>query len=59
MRLTKRNLQKLTHNDRNEVEAFQELLRDLNSKLSVDELWSKWGEDYLGPRPIKEEKGEE
>lgn len=53
MRLTKHNLQKLTPDDRNEVEAFQELLRDMDARMPIDALWEKWGEAYLGPKPVR------
>lgn len=48
--LTKRQLNKLTPNDREEVLGFQELLADLGNGLSGGALWAKYGEDYLGPK---------
>lgn len=43
-------LQGLTPRDRAEVETFQRFLAD-KARLSTDELWKKYGADYLGPKP--------
>lgn len=39
----------LTPTDLEEISKFQQLLLDLDS-MSNDELWEKYGEDYLGPK---------
>ena len=44
----------LTALDLAEVEKFKSYLRDVEH-MSMDEIWDKYGEDYLGPRPVKGE----
>lgn len=43
-------LQQLTPGDRAEVEKFSLFLAD-QKRLTPDELWAKYGADYLGPKP--------
>lgn len=41
----------LTPNDDAEVEKFRAFLIDSKSGMSPDELWAKYGDEYLGKRP--------
>lgn len=46
----KRRKTTLTAIDLAEVEKFKSYLLDA-ARMSMDELWDKYGEDYLGPNP--------
>jgi hypothetical protein len=46
----KRRKPSLTATDLAEVEKFKGYLLDA-ARMNMDELWDKYGEEYLGPRP--------
>jgi hypothetical protein len=51
----KRRRSTLTTLDLTEVEKFKTYLRDAEH-MTMDELWDKYGEAYLGPRPVKQKE---
>lgn len=49
-RLDRQAVRVLTPNDAKEVEKFQGYLRDVHAGMTMDELYAKYGEAYLGTR---------